>query len=412
MAKIKVKNFGPILQGCTENDGWVEIKKVTLFIGDQASGKSTIAKLISTFTWLEKALYRGDIDNITTEEFKGEYCSYHRLYDFFQPHTELYFDGDYYSFKFSNDCFFFQPIAHAHRMVVPKIMYVPAERSFLGTVKGADEVKGLPRPLFTFLDEFERSLNELKGILDLPIGNLHLEYDKSLKSAYILGETYKIKLLDASSGLHSLVPMFVVTQNLSATVANKENDPSKSNLSVRQEQRKREQKNALKLQFGELTEASEPEFYKQIEAIDAKFINNRFCNIVEEPEQNLYPTSQRAILNKLLECNSHSGNNLVITTHSPYLINYLSIAIQGAYLHEKINTQVNIDETSLRSLAQIVPLKAVIDGKNVVVYELREGIIKELPSPEGIPSDKNYLNISLAECNHLFDSLLELEQKL
>ena len=60
MSKIKIKNFGPIKAGCTENDGWIDIKKVTLFIGNQGSGKSTVAKLISTLTWLEKAMVRGD----------------------------------------------------------------------------------------------------------------------------------------------------------------------------------------------------------------------------------------------------------------------------------------------------------------------------------------------------------------
>ena len=57
MSRIRIKNFGPIKEGFQENNGWVDIKKVTLFIGNQGSGKSTIAKLISTFTWLEKSLY-------------------------------------------------------------------------------------------------------------------------------------------------------------------------------------------------------------------------------------------------------------------------------------------------------------------------------------------------------------------
>ena len=40
----------------------IEIKKVTFFIGNQGSGKSTVAKLISIFSWIEKALVRGDYD--------------------------------------------------------------------------------------------------------------------------------------------------------------------------------------------------------------------------------------------------------------------------------------------------------------------------------------------------------------
>ncbi len=58
MSKIRVKNFGPIKEGYLESDGWFDLKKVTVFIGNQGSGKSTVAKLISTFTWLEKTLYK------------------------------------------------------------------------------------------------------------------------------------------------------------------------------------------------------------------------------------------------------------------------------------------------------------------------------------------------------------------
>jgi len=34
----------------------MDVKKVTVFIGNQGSGKSTVAKLISSFSWIEKAL--------------------------------------------------------------------------------------------------------------------------------------------------------------------------------------------------------------------------------------------------------------------------------------------------------------------------------------------------------------------
>ena len=56
MSSIIIQNFGAI----KEHSAPVEIKKVTFFIGNQGSGKSTIAKLIATFMWIEKALVRGD----------------------------------------------------------------------------------------------------------------------------------------------------------------------------------------------------------------------------------------------------------------------------------------------------------------------------------------------------------------
>ena len=61
MSRIKIKNFGPIREGFVGNDGWLGIKKVTVLIGDQGSGKSTVAKLISVFSWLEKNIVRNDL---------------------------------------------------------------------------------------------------------------------------------------------------------------------------------------------------------------------------------------------------------------------------------------------------------------------------------------------------------------
>ena len=37
MSKIKIKDFGPIKEGYLEAGGWMDIKKVTVFIGNQAS---------------------------------------------------------------------------------------------------------------------------------------------------------------------------------------------------------------------------------------------------------------------------------------------------------------------------------------------------------------------------------------
>ena len=84
MSKIKIKNFGPIRDGFQGDNGWLDISKITVFIGNQGSGKSTIAKLISTFTWIEKALIRGDYDKKWFERkdinrFKSQFLPYHRL---------------------------------------------------------------------------------------------------------------------------------------------------------------------------------------------------------------------------------------------------------------------------------------------------------------------------------------------
>ena len=155
---------------------------------------------------------------------------------------------------------------------------------------------------------------------------------------------------------------------------------------------------------------SESEKVIRRKEIRAKFFSRCFINIVEEPEQNLYPASQRQILNSLLEFNNMSdGNKLIITTHSPYIINYLTLAIQAGYLNERVHS-----EELRKKLDSIVPLNSTISTSDISIYQLddKDGTISKLPTFEGIPSDKNLLNQSLAEGNVLFDQLLEIEQEL
>ena len=79
--RILIKDFGPI------KEAFIEFNKVTFFIGPQGAGKSTIAKLYSMFTWLEKKFIRGmeDFKQFEkTSKFKDEVCSYHRLSSFFK----------------------------------------------------------------------------------------------------------------------------------------------------------------------------------------------------------------------------------------------------------------------------------------------------------------------------------------
>ena len=60
MAKLKIRNIGPIKSTDNLQNGYLDFDGVTLFIGNQGTGKSTISKIYSTLSWIEKALVRGD----------------------------------------------------------------------------------------------------------------------------------------------------------------------------------------------------------------------------------------------------------------------------------------------------------------------------------------------------------------
>ena len=105
MSRIKIKNFGPIKEGYknSNNNNWIEIKKVTIFIGNQGSGKSTVAKLISTLSWIEKAMVKGIIhqDELNTHNRFIKQLVYQKIEDYIVDDTIIEFEGKAFSFKFS-----------------------------------------------------------------------------------------------------------------------------------------------------------------------------------------------------------------------------------------------------------------------------------------------------------------------
>lgn len=415
MSRIKIKNFGPIKNGCETNEGWIDIKKVTCFIGNQGSGKSTVAKLISTFTWIEKALVRGDFNKKWFErknKLQNQYLNYHRLENYFKVNgsekTVIEYEGDAFSIVFENGSLVISEVKNKE-YPLPQIMYVPAERNFITYVKTPKELKLSSESLKEFLTEFDNAKNEMKGSENLPINNVGLEYDRLNDTLNLKGEGYKVKLTEASSGFQSLVPLYLVSSYLANSVK-KQSETNKETMSSEELQRFKKGVEDI-LDNNSLTDEQKR---VALSVLSSKFNKTAFINIVEEPEQNLFPTSQWQMLQSLLKCNSmNKGNKLIVTTHSPYIINYLSIAIQGEYLEREIKKSVNKDAL-LPKLYSLIPKESLISASNVVVYQLdeKDGSVKKLETIDGIPSDKNYLNDTLAESNLLFDSLLEIEQEL
>jgi predicted ATPase len=411
MSKVRIEYFGPIQKGCVENNGFIDIKKVTTFIGNQGSGKSAAAKIISIFTWIEKALVRGDFDKKWLERknrFKSQFLSYHRIENYIKnQNTYIEYQGDAYAIIYKENALNIYETQNNYPL--PQIMYVPAERNFISYVKKPKELKISSESLKEFLSEFDNAKELLKFPVRLPINNADVEYDKLNDIINLKTDSYKIKLAEASSGFQSLVPLFLVSNYLANSVK-KQSETNNESMSNEETRRFKYLVREI-LQNDDLTNEQRR---AALSVLSSKFNKAAFINIVEEPEQNLFPSSQWQLLQNLLCLNNmNAGNKLILTTHSPYIVNFISIAIQGNEVQSKIIKNGNSKEL-LSRLYKIVNREALINANDTAIYQMNEidGSIKKLPSEYNIPSDENFLNNLLGEGNRLFDELLEIEEDI
>ena len=334
MQQIVIKNFGPI------SNAEIQIKKTVILIGENAVGKSTITKLISTFLWIEKALFRGAAKEWFEKEnrLKNFFLPYHRIENFLVPESVIEYRGKAFTIKYINKKISVKVQTESNYRL-PQIMYVPAERNFLTYLRTTRDIKS-EGALQDFEREYFNAANNLKGSLSLPISNFEIEYNKTHKMLYVKNKNHKkIKITEAASGLQSFVPLYLVSDYLSKLVQNNGNNDTMSSGDIRKFQKEmNEILNNKNL--------SEQQKHIAISVLSSRFNKKVFVNIVEEPELNLFPVSQMQLIKSLVAIsNQNEEDKLIISTHSPYVlatINNLILAKRaGEKYPDKVNAKVN-----------------------------------------------------------------------
>ena len=144
-------------------------------------------------------------------------------------------------------------------------------------------------------------------------------------------------------------------------------------------------------------------------SLSSRYSYSRFVNIVEEMELNLYPDSQKGMLYELISYTNRSKDNrLMLTTHSPYIVNYLTLAIKAGVLAGQAEGNVSL----MDRIGKIVPKESYVDIEDWKIYEVSSGQARELGQYDGMPSDNNFLNMLLNDSNSSFDELLDIEEEI
>ena len=387
MARLFIENIGPIKHVN------IDLNRVNVFIGPQSSGKSTIAKLISFCSWMEKH------NEATEEAFERGLVKtlkeYYRMSGYFNEDSVFLYEGEDVDIAYncelmrvSGSCNFYHIHPkeflghHLERTVNPKVLYIPAERNFVSSVPNLKRYTEDNDSLQSFINDWFEAKRHFSPDTPLDIKPLGIKYyynEKADRDYFVLDETVvensPMMLNEGSSGQQSLVPLMVLVDWISRGIY----ETAKPFSPIERERIK-----------DLLTQMSSSEQEKQLINRLKGFLGGKIYShsqfVIEEPEQNLFPSTQKDLLYSLLASINHGRNHkMVITTHSPYILYALNNAMMAYLVKDNAQMPDKVRET-------IGCLGAAFDPKQVSVWQIQDGCLVGLDGEQnGTIQDKNGL---------------------
>ena len=375
--RIVIHNFGPI------KEADIETKRYTVFIGQTSTGKSVAAKLISI---------ANDADFFMLEEgdFKG-FASFLAQYsiDFqFHDNTEIVFSRDKASWTIRKDVFHiegemdpdwegikaqmqgkemeWESLTDFQKKMMymtakqsyasnTNPVYIPAERILLSIF--TNSIYSLLSKDMTIPESIKR-FGTLYGIAkdrnkDLAIDfmNIQVRFSKEQDTIHIDNDGVDIDFKQASSGMQSIIPMWSVF-------------------------------------------------------CDSLYGFGRFI-IIEEPELNLFPTLQVMLVNKMVERLKTAVANLVITTHSPYILSVFDNLIYAKDVYDRA------DDERKEKVAALVNPDAMISYDDIAAYSFDDrGVVNFINDLETRSTGAYALDAASNETANVFNELLAIDNEL
>lgn len=349
---IHIKNLGPV------QDVYIEdIKPMTVFIGESASGKSTIMKAIALFRWLYKMKnIRAYLKHskVSKSPFRFRMETYFKncgFNNFVNKKTvikyQVFLENSEYILTYENNKLSgTNELIDAENIFFNKLSFISETRNIipLWADKGAS-LSG--NNLGFYFHEVFHDFN----IASENITQHHMPYlglklsvvKRNQQKKYKISDkesSYQIDLKNSSSGTQNSIPVSLIAEHFA-----KHFDFSKAF-------------NRTLLDY--LSKTDNLMGLKPVKNIGD--INKKLFIHLEEPELSLFPDAQCQLIANLVEtCFIKNKNNvnLMFSTHSPYIINYLNLLIKA---YEK-NTLVD---------------GASICFDDVMVYKVENGMLENL----------------------------------
>ena len=340
-------------------------------MGPQSSGKSTIAKVISFCTWLDK---QRNNDTVYKNAYR-RLAVYHRLESYFTLDTEIIYYGENIVYIYK-EVYLEEYIETTKGYTLlwrgekdrvynkgsltnnPKVIYIPAERNFVSSVPNLSDYAEDDDNLLDFVKSWYDAKRKYTKSTSLNILNLGVNYftEDGVSDNIVLDSGKTLALASSSSGIQSIVPLFLLVNWLSKGIY--ENQKPYSHTETKR--------------LEDLLENLSETTSKEIEVLRERlmsFVSGRIYThtqfIIEEPEQNLFPETQKELLYYLISSLNHGKNHdLVITTHSPYIL----YAINNCMLGYIVKDNISEDDNEIKSFNE-----AWISPETVSIWELRDG---------------------------------------
>lgn len=422
--KIIIKNFSVI------DNIEIDIKKINLLIGPQATGKSVIAKLVYFF----KTIKRGMFISISSGEGKRE----------LNKRIRNIFGGIFPDYFLKEKSFDITYYFNAHFVNITNEKGKSYESI---KISYSDNISKQFTKLLRYYKkekEFERlnRSNSMQHLLDSISGRLDqffygaspyiLVFIPAGRSFFVNIERNIFSLLSQSAYIDYMLKEFGVFYDnikkgafsiLSGKDMNKELYRMCSEV-LRGEYQYRNDIEGIKTGAGKLillrdSSSGQQEVAPLIVALMvlSGLPRNNFYMFIEEPEAHLFPESQRNIVEIIAMVynllNRNSG--FFITTHSPYILTSFNNLIQADNTYEEIMKRFEmgkidqkIKDDQLKRLDKIIKPNRRISFDDAAVYVIKEGKCKDIRNNQNKLIDENVIDEVSGRIDSIFDQLLDI----